>query len=70
MLALVVPPLNEVLDPMTEEAYLTAMAAGKYQPELLFADYPEVAKSIARHPALLWKATNVAAHLAKRPKSK
>ena len=28
-------------------------ATGKYQPELLFADYPEVAKSIARHPALL-----------------
>jgi hypothetical protein len=70
MLATVLPLLNEVLDPTAEEAYLTAMAAGEYQPELLFSDYPEIPKRLANHPGLLWKAANVAAHLAKRPESK
>jgi hypothetical protein len=70
MLRAVAPVLREVLDDEREKAYLEAMARGKYQPELLLSDYPGMAQRIARHPALLWKAENVAAHLARSRKSK
>jgi hypothetical protein len=42
---------------------LDAMAAGRYEPELLFPNQPEIVQRIRRHPALLWKAQNVADHL-------
>lgn len=70
MLRAVAPVLREVLDYEREKAYLEAMARGKYQPELLLSDYPGMAQRIAGHPALLWKAENVAAHLARSRKSK
>jgi hypothetical protein len=44
------------------------MASGKYQPELLFPKQPEIVERIRRHPALLWKAANVAEHLSKSKK--
>jgi len=69
MLSPVAPLLNDVLDFGKEKAYLQALAAGKYRPELLFADYPKVVQRIAMHPALLWKAANVASHLARSEES-
>jgi predicted nucleotidyltransferase component of viral defense system len=51
MLRAVAPLLRDVLDYDREKAYLEAMARGKYEPELLSSDYPEVAQRIAGHPA-------------------
>ena len=70
MLRVVAPVLRDVLDHDKERAYLEAMIRGKYQPELLFSDYPEVAQRIASHPALLWKAANVTAHFARSRRSR
>jgi hypothetical protein len=59
-----------VLDHERESSYFEAMASGKYQPELLFPEQPEIVERIRQHPALLWKAQNVAEHLSqpkKRP---
>jgi predicted nucleotidyltransferase component of viral defense system len=67
MLKTVSPLLATVLDHNRETPYLQAMASGKYQPELLFPEQPEIVQRIREHPALLWKAANVAEHL---PKSK
>jgi predicted nucleotidyltransferase component of viral defense system len=67
MLGAVSPLLASVLDHRLEAGYLDAMAAGHYQPELLFPEQPEIVERIRRHPALLWKAENVARHLS-RPK--
>ena len=64
MFELVRPVLTAVLDPACEAAFLDAMAAGRYEPTLLFTNQPEIVKRIRRHPALLWKAQNVAEHLA------
>lgn len=66
MLTAVRPLLAAALDHGKEKPYLDAMAAGDYQPELLFAGYPEVAARLARHPALLWKARNVAEYLSRQ----
>jgi len=63
MFELARPVLTPVLDPARETAFLNAMAAGRYEPDLLFPNQPDVVKRIRRHPALLWKAQNVAAHL-------
>jgi len=63
MLKVVSPVLGTVLDHKREAAYLEAMAAGQYLPELLFPEQPEIAERIQQHPALLWKADNVARHL-------
>jgi hypothetical protein len=49
-----------------EAAYITSIERGKLRPELLFTDDPEAAQRIAEHPAILWKVTNVRAHLARR----
>jgi len=65
MLTAVSPVLKTVLDHERESSYLTAIASGKYQPELLFPGRPEIVERIRQHPALLWKATNVADHLSK-----
>ena len=65
MLSAVSPLLETVLDHERETSYLEALASGKYQPELLFPKQPEIAERIRQHPALLWKATNVAEHLSK-----
>jgi hypothetical protein len=70
MLSAVSPFLATVLDHGRESSYLEAMASGKYQPELLFPKQPEIVQRIREHPALLWKAHNVAEHLSepkKRP---
>ena len=42
------------------------MAAGKYQPELLFPEDDGIVNRIRRHPALQWKAENVRQHLLKQ----
>ncbi len=66
ILAVVKPILETVLDHRREEEFLKAMAAGSYQPELLFANTQEIVQRINRHPALLWKAENVAKYLSAR----
>jgi predicted nucleotidyltransferase component of viral defense system len=69
MLAATKPLIESVLDHGREAAYLSAIAEGRYQPELLFPEQPEIVERIREHPALIWKADNVARHLArlKRP---
>lgn len=66
MLATARPFLEMVLDHSREESYLAAIAAGKYQPELLFPNNPEITERIRQHPALIWKARNVAEYLAQK----
>lgn len=66
MMAAVAPLLVAALAHKKEKPYLDAMAAGRYEPQLLFPEYPQVATRIARHPALLWKAQNVAEYLSRR----
>lgn len=66
MLELVRPILTAILNPETEVAYLEAIAAGRYEPELLFHDQVEMAERVRHHPAMLWKAENVAKHLAEK----
>jgi len=66
MIAAVRPLLKRVLGPPKERAYLDAMARGEYRPELLFPNHPDIVERIARHPAMLWKATNVAEHLSRQ----
>jgi len=68
MLSAVSPLLKTVLDHQRESTYLAAMASGKYQPELLFPKQPEIVERIRQHPALLWKAANVADYLSKSKK--
>jgi hypothetical protein len=68
MLKTVSPLLASVLDHNRETSYLEAMAAGKYQPELLFPEQTDFVERIREHPALLWKAANVAAHLSRATK--
>ncbi len=65
MIAAVRPLLVSVLDHAKEKTYLDAMARGEYRPELLFPNRPDIVERIARHPALLWKAANVAEHLSR-----
>jgi len=57
------PLLETVLDHERETSYLEAIASGRYQPELLFPKQSEIVERIRQHPALLWKASNVAEHL-------
>ena len=47
-----------------EAAYIASIERGELRPELLFADDPEAVQLLAEHPAILWKVTNVRAHLA------
>ena len=68
MLRTVSPLLATVLDHNRETSYLEAMASGQYRPELLFPKQGEIVERIRQHPALLWKAGNVAEHLAKSKK--
>jgi hypothetical protein len=68
MLSAVSPLLETVLDHERESSYLEAMASGKYQPELLFPEQSEIVERIRQHPALLWKAANVAEYLSKSKK--
>ena len=51
-----------------EAAYIASIERGELRPELLFPDDPETAQRMAEHPAILWKVTNVRAHLARRTK--
>jgi hypothetical protein len=69
MFAIAKPILEGVLDHTREHDFLEAMAAGKYQAELLFPTQPEIVERIRQHPALLWKAENVARYLSGRPRS-
>ena len=66
MTAAIRPLLVSVLDYAKEKTYLDAMARGEYRPELLFPNRPDIVERIARHPAVLWKATNVAEHLSRQ----
>jgi predicted nucleotidyltransferase component of viral defense system len=68
MLAATKALLESVLDHGREAAYLAAIAEGKYQPELLFSEHPEIVERIRERPALIWKADNVARHLTKSQK--
>jgi predicted nucleotidyltransferase component of viral defense system len=68
MLKVVSPLLATILLHNRETSYLEAMASGKYQPELLFPKQAEIVERIREHPALLWKAANVAEHLSKSKK--
>jgi predicted nucleotidyltransferase component of viral defense system len=68
MLAATKPLLATILDHDLEAAYLAAMAEGKYQPELLFNKQQEIVERIRLHPALIWKAENVARYLMKSKK--
>jgi hypothetical protein len=45
------------------------LAAGHYRPELLFPGETAIVERIQRHPALLWKADNVARHLSRSKKN-
>lgn len=47
-----------------EATYIASIERGELRPELLFADDPEAVQLLAEHPAILWKLTNVRAHLA------
>jgi predicted nucleotidyltransferase component of viral defense system len=69
MLKAVSPLLATVLDHKREAEYLEAMAAGHYRPELLFPGEAAIVERIQRHPALLWKADNVARHLSRSKKN-
>ena len=69
MLAVTKPLLESVLDHGRETAYLAAIAEGRYQPELLFPEQPEIVERIRQHPALIWKADNVARYLTKSKES-
>lgn len=66
MFALAKPILEGVLDHRREATFLEAMAAGKYQPELLFPKDDGIVNRIRSHPALLWKADNVRQYLSKQ----
>jgi len=52
-----------------EAAYIASIERGEVRPEMLFVDDPEAAQRLAEHPAVLWKVTNVRAHLARRGKN-
>ncbi len=69
MLAAAKPLLESVLDHRREAGYLATIAEGLYQPELLFPKHPEIVERIRLHPALLWKAENVARYLSQSKKS-
>ena len=66
MFAVAKPILDGVLDHRRENSFLEAMAAGKYQSELLFPKHDAIVNRIRRHPALLWKAENVRQYLSKQ----
>jgi predicted nucleotidyltransferase component of viral defense system len=66
MFAVAKPILERMLDHRHEDKFLEAMATGKYQPELLFPRRPDVVERIRRHPALVWKAENVARYVARK----
>jgi predicted nucleotidyltransferase component of viral defense system len=66
MLELVRPILAPILAAETEIAYLEALAAGRYDPQLLFPANKEMAERVRRHPALLWKAEHVAKRRAEK----
>jgi hypothetical protein len=68
MVKAVIPLLQTILDHNREEAYLEAIANGRYRPELLFPKDPEIIERIRQHPALLWKADNVARHVSRSRK--
>jgi predicted nucleotidyltransferase component of viral defense system len=70
MFAVAKPLLLGVLDHNRESGFLEQMAAGKYAPELLFPEHPDIVERIRRHPALLWKAKNVADYLSRRKGAK
>jgi len=64
MLSLVRPLIRQIVGATDSTSFLDAMARGEYLPELLFPNLPEISARIAAHPALIWKARNVAAFLA------
>ena len=51
MVKAVTPLLQTILDHNREEAYLEAIANGRYRPELLFPKDPEIIERIRQHPA-------------------
>jgi Nucleotidyl transferase AbiEii toxin, Type IV TA system len=65
MVKAVTPLLQTIFDHNREAAYLEAMANGRYRPELLFPKDAEIVERIRQHPALGWKAENVARHVSR-----
>ncbi len=63
------PILDGVLGHRHEANFLEAMAAGKYQPALLFPRDAGIVARIRQHPALVWKAENVRHYLSKKKSS-
>ncbi|MFP3870817.1 MAG: nucleotidyl transferase AbiEii/AbiGii toxin family protein [Syntrophobacteria bacterium] len=51
-----------------EADYIASIERGELRPELLFEGDEKSAHRVARHPAILWKVTNVRAHLARHRK--
>lgn len=70
MFAAAEPILQNVLDHSRENAFLQQMATGQYKPELLCPEHPDAVERIRAHPALLWKAANVAEYLSKQKRPK
>jgi hypothetical protein len=61
----------QVMAPMldldeAEREYTRRLQVGDLLPELLFPEDPQLAESLARHPALLWKAQNAREHAKER----
>lgn len=54
--------LQAVLDLAARSEFLADLDRGIYSPTKLFPNRPDLAERIARYPALLWKADNVAHH--------
>lgn len=53
-----VAPLVQLTD--AEREFTDRLQSGDLRPELLFADQPDLAARVGRHPGLLWKAQNAA----------
>lgn len=66
MLSLVSPLVGEIVGSTDSAPFLDAIARGEYRPDMLFPDQPAISARIAGHPALVWKAQNTAAYLARR----
>jgi hypothetical protein len=61
MIASVDPFVTAVTSPKddAERSYFADAAEGRFRPELLFADYPDVLNAAQHDPAALWKMQNI-----------
>ena len=63
MLSLVRPLIQEIVGSTDSAPFLDAIGRGAYRPDLPFQDRTGISTRIASHPALVWKAQNIAAFL-------